>query len=164
MCYNNYYPAMSTRLREELKQTRPFESREQEAYLNLQRTAALLGHEVAETLKPYDITSTQYNVLRILRGARPAGLCRNDVKERLINPVPDATRLLDRLEAAGLVERARDAEDRRFVMARITERGMRIVEELDRPVAELHRRQLEHLGAEGLRTLIELLERARERS
>jgi DNA-binding MarR family transcriptional regulator len=153
---------MPTTLRDEIKQTRPFASLEQEAHLSIERTAAILGHAVAEVLKPYGITRTQYNALRILRGAGPAGLCRNEVRERLVAQVPDASRLLDRMEAAGLIRRERSAEDRRFVTTRITDEGLRMVDALDAPIEALHRRRLGALDAAELRTLVELLARLRE--
>jgi DNA-binding MarR family transcriptional regulator len=156
------FRSMSTRLRDEIKQTRPFSSPGQEAFLSLGRTWAVLEHALAEALKPRGITPTQYNVLRILRGAGEKGLCRGEVMERMIARVPDATRLLDRMEAAGLIERARDAEDRRFVTTRITDKGLRVLGELDEPVLALHRQQFAALNEEDLRSLIELLGRARE--
>jgi len=152
---------MSRRLQDEIKQTRPFATLEQEAYLSLGRTWAVLEHAFAEVLKPYGITPTQYNVLRILRGAGEKGLCRSEVIERMIARVPDATRLLDRMEAAGLIARARSSEDRRFVTTRIIEEGLVLLEELDEPVLELHRRQFSALGEDHLHTLVELLCRAR---
>lgn len=153
---------MVNRLQDDLKQTRPFSSLEQEAHLSIQRTEAVLGHGLAEMLKPYDITPTQYNVLRILRGAGEGGLCRNDVRDRMVAKVPDVTRLLDRMEAAGLVQRERGGSDRRFVTTRITEAGLSLVHSLDEPVAAMHRRALGHLDEVELRTLIDLLARARE--
>jgi DNA-binding MarR family transcriptional regulator len=153
---------MSTRLRDEIKQTRPFSSPEQEAFLSLGRTWAVLEHAMAEALKPHGITPTQYNVLRILRGAGEAGLCRSEIIERMIARVPDATRLLDRMEAVALVERQRSAEDRRFVTTRITAAGLLLLTELDAAIIELHRRQFAALDEAGLRTLIDLLARARE--
>ena len=145
------------RLRDEIKQTRPFGSLEQEAYLSLGRTWALLEHATAESLKPHRITPTQYNVLRILRGAGDKGLCRSEVMERMISRVPDATRLLDRMEAAGLIVRERSSEDRRFVTTRISEDGLRLLAELDDAILELHERQFAALDEDGLRALIELL-------
>lgn len=152
---------MSRGLRAEIKQAKPFKSLAQEAFLNLMRTAATLEHAFAAGLRPYGVTLTQYNVLRILRGAGPGGLCRNDVRDRLITPVPDATRLLDRLEDAGYVERRREGEDRRFVTARITPAGLRLLERMEAPLAELHERQLGRLSVAELRELSALLERAR---
>ena len=155
---------MPSTLRYEIKQTRPFGSLEQEAHLSIERTAAILGHAVAEVLKPYGITRTQYNALRILRGAGDAGLCRNEVRERLVSQVPDARRLLDRMEAAGLIRRERDAADRRFVTTRITDEGLRVVGELDGPIDALHRRRLGVLDAGELQILIGMLARLREES
>lgn len=154
---------MTSELREEIGQTRPFGSPEQEAYLAIQRTSALLSHALAETIRPFGLTATQYNVLRILRGAGEPGLCRNDVRQRMIAQVPDVTRLLDRMEEMGVIERSREGADRRFVTTRITAEGLRILAELDEPVAESHRRLLGHLGDDALRTLIDLLARAREK-
>jgi DNA-binding MarR family transcriptional regulator len=154
---------MPPRLRDEIKQRKPFQSLEQEALLSIERTAALLGHSLAEALKPYEITPTQYNALRILRGAGPAGLCRNEIRDRLISRVPDVTRLLDRLEETGLIARERGTADRRLVTTRITTAGLALLARLDAPMAEIHRRQLGHMGAERLRMLIALLAEARER-
>lgn len=154
---------MPSRLRDEIKQTKPFESLEQEAQLSIQRTAAVLDHAFADALKPHGITPTQYNVLRILRGAGAAGLCRNEVRDRLVAQVPDVTRLLDRMEEGGLVERERDTGDRRLVNTRITRAGLALLERLEDPIAAVHRRQLGHLGARRLRELIDLLAEARRR-
>jgi DNA-binding MarR family transcriptional regulator len=153
---------MSPRLQDEIKQTRPFAGPEQEAYLSLGRTWAVLEHALAEALKPHGITPTQYNVLRILRGAGESGLCRNEVMERMIARVPDATRLLDRMEAMGLIGRQRDAQDRRFVTTRITAEGRRVLAELEGPIEALHRRQFASLDEAELRRLIQLLGRVRE--
>jgi DNA-binding MarR family transcriptional regulator len=150
-------------LRDEIKQGRAFGSVEQEALLNIQRTAAVLGYAFSEQLKPYGLTPKQYNVLRILRGAGEGGMCRHEIRGRLIAQVPDVTRLLDRLEAASLIERERSGEDRREVKTMITGKGLEMLEELDEPVAAIHRRQFAHMSGEELRTLVQLLETARER-
>jgi DNA-binding MarR family transcriptional regulator len=152
---------MISELKEELKQNKPFPSLHEEAELNIQRTASVLSDEFASVLKPFGITGTQYNVLRILRGAEPDGLCRNEVRERLINRMPDATRLLDRMESAGLVTRTREEEDRRMVRTRITSHGRQIVDALDTPVSTQHQQQLGHLSTDELETLIRLLTKAR---
>ena len=152
---------MSNDLQHDLKQTKPFRSLEQEALLNIERTAAVLTHGTAERLKKYGVTPTQYNALRILRGAGPEGLCRNEIRDRMVSKVPDVTRLLDRLEEAGLVERERDGEDRRQVLTRITPAGLELLAELDGPIDEIHRCQLGHMTEEQLRTLVELLSAAR---
>ena len=150
-------------LRTEIKQSKAFATLEQEAHLSIERTAAVLGHAFADALKPYGITGTQYNVLRILRGAGEAGLCRNDVRDRLVAKVPDATRLIDRLVDARLVTRSRESDDRRVVTTRITPQGLSLLAKLDDVVADVHRGLLGHLTREQLRTLIELLAIARER-
>jgi len=154
---------MRTRLRDEIKQQRPFESLEQEALLNVLRTADALMQEIGAVLKPFKLSHSQYNVLRILRGASPDGLACQEISERMISRDPDITRLLDRLEARGLVTRTRDQEDRRVVTARITLEGLRLLEALDELIAEVDRYALQHLGEQRLRTLIQLLELARER-
>ncbi len=151
----------ASRLQEERKQSKPFATLEQEALLGIERTAAILSHAVADALRPYGITPTQYNVLRILRGAGEQGLCRNEVRDRLVAQVPDVTRLLDRMEEMGFVDRERAAADRRMVFTRITRKGIQLLARLDAPVARLHQRQLGHLGAAKLRTLIRLLAEAR---
>lgn len=149
-------------LRDELKQTRPFRSVEQEALLSIERTAAVLGYAFAEQLKAYDLTPTQYNVLRILRGAGDSGLCRHEVRSRLLAPVPDVTRLLDRMESAGLIERERDLEDRRLVRTRITKQALGVLAKLDGPIEEIHQRQLGHMSKADLKRLVALLAEARK--
>ena len=152
---------MSPALQEELKQTKPFRTLRQEAQLNIVRTANQLSDAFEQMLKPHGITGTQYNVLRILRGAEPAGLCRNEVSQRLLNRMPDATRLLDRMEEAGLVTRERSLEDRRLVTTRITKKGRQIVDSLDDAADEQHEKALGHMSEQQLRTLVKLLTLAR---
>jgi MarR family transcriptional regulator, organic hydroperoxide resistance regulator len=152
---------MKRRLRDEIKQQSPFESLEQEALLNVLHTADTLMQKISAALKPFKLSHSQYNVLRILRGASPDGLACQDISERMISRDPDITRLLDRLEARGLVTRTRDQKDRRVVTARITSQGLRLLEALDKPIAEVDRNPLQHLGEQRLRTLIQLLELAR---
>jgi len=150
------------KIQAEIRQARPVPSPEEEAFLNVLRTANVLSQPVAELLKPYDLTATQYNVLRILRGAGEKGLTAGEIGERMITRDPDVTRLLDRLEKRGLVERWRCSEDRRVVWTRITPAGREAIAPLDAAVGELHARQLGHLGRERLEHLIALLEAARE--
>jgi DNA-binding MarR family transcriptional regulator len=154
--------AMRRQLQTEILQQKPFESLEQEALLNILRTADVLIQRLTAVLKPFKLSHSQYNVLRILRGAGADGLACQEIGERMISRDPDITRLLDRLEARGLVTRTRDQKDRRVVTARITSEGLRILAQLDGPVAQVDRRQLEHLGERQLRSLIQLLEVARE--
>lgn len=153
---------MPSDLRNEIRQTKPFASTAAEAHLSIERTAAVLGHAVAERLKAFGITPTQYNVLRILRGAGTSGLCRNEIRDRLVAQVPDVTRLLDRLESSGLIERSRSTTDRRLVSTQITEAGLALLARLDEPVLEMHEHMLGHMSAEQLQTLIELLALARD--
>jgi DNA-binding MarR family transcriptional regulator len=120
---------MPSRLQAEIKQNKPFASLEHEAVLGLMRTAAIVDHATDEALRPYGITGTQYNVLRILRGAGPNGLCGREIGERMITRVPDVPRLLERLEKAGFISRERDSNDRRHVTARITDKGQTLLEE-----------------------------------
>lgn len=152
------------KLQDEIKQTKPFGSLEDEAFLNVLRTAEAFLWREAEFLKPYEITLSQYNVLRILRGAEPAGLICREISERMIARDPDVTKLLDRLEARGLVRRERQEKDRRVIIARITSEGLDLVKEIDEPVLKMTENLLAHLGERKLKTLIELLEEAREKT
>jgi len=135
---------------------------EEVAFLDLLRTCDLLSRGPAQVLKAEDLSSTQYNVLRILRGT-PEGLTCGEISSRMITRDPDITRLLDRLEKRGLILRRRDAKDRRVVMARITPDGMKLLARLDEPVQEIQRRQLGHMGKERLRELTDLLSAARSK-
>lgn len=153
---------MQSVLQRELQQTKPFASPQHEASLSVERTAAVLRHGVAEALRAFDVTPAQYNVLRILRGAGENGLCRYEIGDRLVAQVPDVTRLLDRMEDAGLVTRARSTTDRRLVATHITGEGLALVEKIEVPMAALHGRQFTRLTTDQLRTLIDLLALARE--
>ena len=133
-------------------------SLEELASLALWRTADVIQQGFEKLIKPWGISGTQYNILRILRGAGPEGLTCGQAACRMIRHDPDITRLLDRLEARQLVCRSRHSQDRRVIMTRITSEGLRILKELDEPVAELHRRQVGHLGERRLKTLTRLLE------
>lgn len=135
---------------------------EEEVSLEILRTASALEHYTVEGLKRYGLTMTQYNVLRILRGAGQAGLCRNDVRDRMISPVPDATRLIDRLIAAGYAQKNKSTEDKRYTTTRITDKGLKLLAEMDEPVLDMHRSQLENLSESDLHQLISLLKAARK--
>jgi len=154
---------MAGKLREEIKQKKPFESLEAEVFLNLQRTTDALTRGITDVLKPAGISPAQYNVLRILRGAGREGLACREISERMVTRDPDITRLLDRLETAELVKRSREEIDRRVITVRITEKGLRLLEEIDSRIVQLHKDQLGHLGKGRLKQLIELLEQAREK-
>lgn len=149
-------------LREEIRQSRPFRSRGQEAMLGVLRTASLVRQKVAEVIEPYDLTIQQYNVLRILRGAGAEPLPTLEIGERMIEHSPGITRLLDRLEAKGLVSRERCATDRRQVLCRIRPAGLDLLAEMDGPVDALERSALDELTAEEIDTLIALLDRVRQ--
>lgn len=155
---------MASELQVELKQQKPFRSLKEEANLSILRTAALLEHAFEAALKPQGITATQYNVLRILRGAEPDGLCRNEISQRLVRQVPDVTRLLDRLEDAKLIGRQRGGADRRYVVTRITGAGLNLLGEVEQRIDQIHDEQLGHLDESQLRNLVSLLEVVRRRA
>ena len=149
---------MVTKLQKELKQTKPFKSLEEEVMLNLARTAEYLATRGAEVFKREDLTATQYNVLRILRGAGAEGLSCSQIGERMVTKESDITRLLDRIENRGFITRARPASNRRVVIARISEGGLKILAALDEPVDEMNKKLVGHLGKENLKALNQLLE------
>jgi len=154
---------MSRGLQAELKQNIPFTSREQEAYLALLRTADALQAEVEAWLKEFGLTGTQYNALRILRGAGPEGLPCREIGERMITHDPDITRLLNRLEDRGFVKRTRAKHDRRVIYGKITPAGLDLLREMDAPLEKRGREMLRHVPQEKLKQLIELLELVRSR-
>src|SRR6266852_6146597 len=135
-------------------------SPEEAAFVDLWRTCDLLSRGLAQILKPEDISPTQYNVLRILRGS-PDGLPCGEIASHMITRDPDITRLLDRMEKRGLISRFRDTQDRRTVIGRITPEGLKLLARLDEPIQEIHRKQLGHLGRNRLCALTELLSDAR---
>ena len=151
---------MPSRLQAEIKQSKPFRNREHEAILGLLRTAAILDHATDEELRPFGLTHTQFNVLRILRGAGQDGLCGREIGERMITKVPDVPRLLDRLEKAELISRERNSDDRRHVTARITTKGKQLVEAVG-DVSKVEAR-FRRLTPEQLTVLIEALDTIRE--
>jgi len=152
-----------TGLASELKQNKPFVNLKEEAAVSIARTAAMLDHQVSQALKAHALTPSQYNVLRILRGAGAAGLCRNEVGQRLVTQVPDVTRLLDRMEDNGLISRQRGAEDRRYVTTRITRKGLDLVDKLDKPMRELLQTLLGHVSEKSLRAVVDGLAEIRQK-
>jgi DNA-binding MarR family transcriptional regulator len=148
-------------LQAELRKKRPFDVAEEEAFLNLQRTLDALAAPFEQLFRQRGISDSQYNVLRILRGVGGDGLPCTEIAERMVSRDPDITRLVDRLETAGLVVRVRIARDRRVILVRITAVGQKLVGDLDQPVTELHRRQLGHLKSAELDLLNKLLVKAR---
>jgi DNA-binding MarR family transcriptional regulator len=148
------------RLRKKLKKRRPFDSPEQEATLNVARTADRFGICFARLFREFGLTPSQYNVLRILRGeGKPLPIL--EVADRMIAAVPGITGLIDRLEGMGLVARQRCTEDRRVIFVAITAKGLDLLTKLDGPVAALHKRLIGHLSPAELRELSRLLEKAR---
>jgi DNA-binding MarR family transcriptional regulator len=148
-------------LQEEIGKRHPFESPEEEATLNLVRTLDYLTQDFAPLFAEHGVSGPQYNVLRILRGVGGDGLPCQEIAGRMITRMPDITRLVDRLEAAGFVERRRTEADRRVVLVAITRAGLDVLARLDAPVRELHRRQLGHLSRAELAELNRLLVKVR---
>ena len=155
---------MAENLQAELKQTKPFPNVAAEALLSVLRTASVLEHQMNEALKPYGITHTQYNVLRILRGAGDSGLCGREVGERMVSRVPDVSRLLDRMEEAELISRERDPDDRRHVTARITRKGLAMLEQATPQLEAVGRARVGRVPTGRLQQLIEVLNTLRGNS
>ena len=152
---------MQRRLREELKQTRPFASLEEEVVVQIQRTAQVVMRWVVEGLKPSGLTPQQFNVLRILRGSSPNPLSASQICERMVTHDPDLTRLLDRLEAAGMIRKERDADDRRVVNVCVTAAGRETVERATVAARARAEEALRGMGARRLGELADLLELVR---
>jgi DNA-binding MarR family transcriptional regulator len=150
-------------MRSHPKDARPLLPLENEIFLALLKAADILNQDAEQFLKSRGLTSTQYNVLRILRGAGPQGLPCRGIGERMVSHDPDMTRLLDRMEKRGLITRERQTDDRRVVLTRITPAGLDLLKGLDQPIRELHKRQFRHMPAARLKILAELLEEVRAR-
>jgi DNA-binding MarR family transcriptional regulator len=131
---------------------------EERLFLALLKAADALGQQAEQLIKPFGLTGTQYNVLRILRGAQPAGLACRAIADRMISHDPDMTRLLDRVEKRGLIRRERQKDDRRIVKTHITSQGLELLKPLDQPMRELHKRQFRHMPAKRVKNLVQLLE------
>jgi DNA-binding MarR family transcriptional regulator len=144
-----------------LKQNRPFASLEQEVYLSVLRTASELSYAVDQFFRPFDITPSQYNVLRILRGAGADGLCRNEISERMVTATPDMSRLLDRMEKAGWVTRERAEEDRRQVSTHITKSGMELLVKLEKPTSDFVTRLFTGASVSDLKTALKVNDQIR---
>jgi DNA-binding MarR family transcriptional regulator len=152
---------MSRKLLADLKQSKPYRTLEEEVFINIQFTADALMRGLAGVLKQHNISPTQYNVLRILRGAGDKGLSCRDIGARMITRDPDVTRLLDRLEKRELIARSREDKDRRVITVRIMTAGMELLAALDEPVENLHLRLLGHVNQKKLEALTNLLDTAR---
>jgi len=153
---------LANRILEEIRQSRPFQDSREEAALNILRTADALKRGLDLLLKRHGITSAQYNVLRILRGAGAEGLNCSGIAERMITAEPDVTRLLTRMESLGLLTRRRDSNDRRLVTATATERGLQLLKEVAQPLRALQEHQFALLNQDALERLIAGLEKVRE--
>ncbi|HEX9983326.1 MAG TPA: MarR family transcriptional regulator [Thermoanaerobaculia bacterium] len=152
--------AIRSRLLDELKQTRPFPSKAAEAGIALLRTANMVHREAEGLAQTEGISLAQYNVLRILRGAR-GPLPTMEIAERLIEQTPGITRLVTNLEEKGLLRREQWAGDRRQILCQITAAGLKLLERLDAPMDQFDDRALGHLTESQLDTLIDLLDRIR---
>lgn len=150
------------KLKKEIKQARPFSSLHEEVVLSMWRTADQLALPMMDVLKEANLSFSQYNILRILRGAGDEGLACGEISERMIRRDPDLTRLLDRLETRGLVARSRGTADRRVVLASITPEGVTVLESLDETVENTVKKSLAHMSKARLQTLLDLLEEVRE--
>lgn len=150
-------------LKHEIAQQQPFSGPEEEALLNVLRTADCLQRAFEQRARPWGITSTQYNVLRILRGAEPDGLTCTAVGDRMITAVPDITRLLGRLAAHKLIRRHRDKKDRRVVWTRISAAGLELLRQMDSVILQAPVDLLGHLSSQDLVEFTRLLEAARQR-
>jgi MarR family transcriptional regulator, organic hydroperoxide resistance regulator len=150
-------------LREEIRQSKPFDSPAQEAILALYRTSDMLRRRFTKIVEPHGISLQQYNVLRILRGAGKEGTPTLDIADCMIEMTPGVTRLLDKLEAKRLVRRERCPEDQRQVLCWITESGLRLLAELDKPLAAAGVKSMEPLPSAEQQALIRTLEKIREK-
>jgi MarR family transcriptional regulator, 2-MHQ and catechol-resistance regulon repressor len=149
------------RLQRELKKRRPFESLEQEAMLNLVRTNDRFQFRFARLFREHGLTPSQYNVLRILRGeGKPLPIL--EIADRMVAAVPGITGLIDRLEAMGFVTRERSTEDRRVIFVAVTEKALKILDRIDRPLVDLHKALIGHLTRPELNELVRLLDKARQ--
>ena len=131
---------------------------EERLFLALLKAADALGQQAEQLIKSAGLTGTQYNVLRILRGAQPGGLACRAIGDRMISHDPDMTRLLDRMEKRGLIRRERQKDDRRVVKTHITSQGLELLKPLDQPMRELHKQQFRHMPATRVKNLAGLLE------
>ena len=149
-------------LKHEIAQERPFSSTEEEAFLNLMRTSDCLQRAFQRKIRPWGITSTQYNVLRILRGAQPLGLTCSAIGDRMITAEPDITRLLARMKTLKLIRQQRDKQDRRVVWTQISSTGLELLSKMDGEITQMPKDLLGHIAQKDLQHLIGLLEEARK--
>lgn len=151
---------MTVNVQAEIRQSKPFESLEQEVFLTLLWSADRMQWRLSEVLKKYKLSATQYNALRILRGAGKQGLACSEIAERMITRDPDITRLMDRLARMGFAQRKRGEQDRRVVVAQITAKGAELLKQLDPVLHQFLQQLLGHLGVKKLKELLDLLQKA----
>lgn len=152
---------MGSKIQEDIKQSKPFETLEQEVYVNLARTAAVLTHRLEQEFKPFGLTVTQYNVLRIVRGAGASGIAQYDVANRMVAEIPDVPRLLKRLEESKLIRRSQDAKDRRVLTVFLTPAGAKLLREMDDFIRKINNSFFSRLSKAQLQTLNNLLNESR---
>lgn len=155
-------------LKDALAKKSSFDSPAEEAYLNLSRTFGFFSNDVGHLFKSHGLSQPTYNILRILRGVHRMPfkgqrcLPCNEIAQRMLTPVPDLTRLMDRLDKAGLIDRQRSEEDRRVVFIAITQAGLQLLKKIDKPLNDMHRSNFSHMSAKQLQQLNELLTLARQ--
>ncbi len=152
---------MTGQLQREIKKRRPFESPEEEMLLNVLRTSDQLQNRLGRLFRRFDLTSSQYNVLRILRGEGKAIPCL-EIADRMIQVVPAITGLIDRLEHRSLVKRKRCTEDRRVVYVELTAKAIKLLGEIDEPLRAMHKQLLSHMTRKEMKQLSRLLEKVRQ--
>lgn len=147
----------------EINKKKPFESIEQEAGLNLIRTASFMTEPVERLFRAHRLSEATYNALRILRGSGQSGRACSEIGRDMVTRVPDVTRIVDRLEKEGWATRCRVPEDRRVVLIKITDKGLAVLNKLDEPIRKLHQEQFSHMTKSEIIELTRLLEKARSR-
>jgi DNA-binding MarR family transcriptional regulator len=155
--YNDYVLSVNVRS----TAAAPLES---QTFVAILRIAESLAQEAEQLIKSAGLTSAQYNVLRILRGAEPHGLLCRGIAERMISRDPDMTRLLDRMEKHSWISRQRQQDDRRVIKTRITSGGLKLLKKLDQPIHDLHKGQFRHMTPARLKLFSELLSEAAKRA
>ena len=152
---------MTKTIHETIKQGKPFKSIEEQVIVNLTRTQAALSQQESSFFKQYAVTAQQYNVLRILRGAGKEGLASLEVAKRMIDRLPDITRLLERMQKNGWLRRQRSDKDRRVVMVHISDTGLQLLADTDKPLHRLNKKVLKGCSSKELEQLSALLDKAR---
>jgi DNA-binding MarR family transcriptional regulator len=152
----------SSAVQSEIRQTKPFRSTAQEATIALLRTASIVNRALARVVEPYGLSLAQYNALRIIRGAGSGGIPTLSIRERMIEEGTTITRLLDKLEEAGLIQRERSVPDRRQVLCRVTDAGRKLLDTLDPLVNSADEEAVASLSQSELERFIDLLDAVRQ--